>query len=143
MVKRTARYIIAARKQIFRYVVVGSSGFGIDFLTLYILTAFVGLVPTVAVVFNQVITLSYNFTLNKYWSFENKQMPHKQLVRYLSLAAWNYAFSVGAMYVLNEQFGVHYLVARLLSVITMVSWNFLLYRHWIYAQEKVDRDTSL
>lgn len=143
MVKRAAQYIIKARKQLFRYVVVGTSGFGIDFLTLIILTSFFGINPTVAVVFNQAITLSYNFTLNKYWSFENKQMPHKQLVRYLSLAAWNYTFSVGAMYVLNEQFGVHYLVARLLSVITMVSWNFLLYRHWVYAQEKVDRDTSL
>ncbi len=134
MVKKVTRYIINARKQLFRYAVVGTSGFGLDFLTLFAFTTYAGLNPTIAVIYNQAITLSYNFTLNKLWSFENKTMPHKQLVRYLTLAAWNYIFSVGAMYILNELFGMHYMLARLLSVLVMVSWNFLLYRHWVYAE---------
>jgi dolichol-phosphate mannosyltransferase len=135
MVKRAARYLIQARKQLFRYAVVGTSGFGLDFLTLAAFKELVGLSPTIAVVCNQAITLTYNFTLNKHWSFESKTMPHKQLVRYLTLATWNYVFSVGAMYVLNELFGVHYLLARMLSVMVMVSWNFLLYRHWVYIEK--------
>ncbi len=137
MVKKAAAYIIKARKQLFRYFVVGTSGFGLDFLTLVGFKELLGLSPTLAVVCNQAIVLAYNFTLNKYWSFESKAMPRKQLVRYLTLAAWNYIFSVTAMYLLNELFGMHYVLARMLSVMVMVSWNFLLYRHWVYAEAVV------
>ncbi len=138
MVKKVASYISKARKQLFRYAVVGTSGFGIDFLTLVGFKELLGLSPTLAVVCNQAIVLAYNFTLNKYWSFESKVIPHAQLVRYLILATWNYVFSVGAMYMLNEQFDMHYVLARMLSVMAMVSWNFLLYRHWVYAEIEED-----
>lgn len=120
------------RKEFSKYAVVGISSFLFDIGSLILLKEYVGFSPVVSVVVNQAVILSYNFTLNKYWSFHNKAIPHKQLVRYLTLAAWNYTFSVGVMYVFHHVMGYDYILVRIGSIAVMVSWNFLLYKYWVY-----------
>jgi len=90
-----------------------------------------------SVAVNQIFLIGYTFGLNKYWSFQNKDMPHKQLARYVTLVVANYTLSVGAMYVFHDQIGFDYRLVRLGSIAVMVSWNFLLYKHWVYANEEV------
>ena len=91
----------------------------------------------VAMILNQIILLNYNFLLNKYWSFRNRAMPHKQLVRYLSLAIFNYLFAVGTMYLFNHILNFDYRLVRVATIAIMVSWNFLLYKYWVYKVENV------
>lgn len=117
-----------------KYFVVGTSGFVLDMATLVVFKEYFGLTAVVAVIFNQVIVLSYNFSLNKWWSFKNRAMPHKQLVRYLTLAGFNYVFSVVAMYIFHDGMGFDYRLVRLASVMCMVLWNFLLYKYWVYRE---------
>lgn len=133
--KKTIRFCWSIRYQFIKYAVVGSSGFVLDLGTLILFKEKFGINPVLAVIINQMIVLAYNFTLNKYWSFRNREMPHKQLVRYVTLASWNYAFSVGAMYIFNEIIGFDYRLVRLGSVMVMVLWNFLLYKYWVYREE--------
>jgi putative flippase GtrA len=132
MIKRIFRYGWSVRHQFAKYATVGASGFLLDMASLIFFAELFGVNPTVAVVFNQLIILGYNFSLNKYWTFGNRDIPHKQAMRFAVLAACNYAFSVAAMYVFNERFGFDYRVVRLAAIGVMVSWNFLLYKHWVY-----------
>ena len=104
MVKRTLKYFWSIRKQFAKYAIVGISGVVLDMGSLMLLKEFFGLIPFVAVIINQSFLLAYNFTLNKYWSFENHLLPHRQLVRYLTLAVWNYVFAVLAMYLFYQLF---------------------------------------
>jgi putative flippase GtrA len=132
MVKRALKYAWSVRMQFSKYFFVGISGLLIDMATLIIFREVFGWIPTIAVVVNQVIVLGYNFTLNKYWSFANKEIPHKQLVRYAVLATFNYIFSVGTMYIFNGMFEFDYRVVRIVTIAVMVNWNFFLYKYWVY-----------
>lgn len=144
MVKKTIIYLWSLRRQFVKYFLVGISSFAIGVTLLKILVDLgpIRLAPVPAVMVVNLITLGYNFSLNKYWSFRNRAMPHKQLVRYLVLSGADYLFGVGAMYLFHERLGFAYLIVYVGSVAVMVGWNFFLYKYWIY-KEASPEPTSL
>ena len=137
MIKKTAGFFWSMRHEFAKYFIVGFSGLFLDIGTLILFTEKFGMLPVVAVVINQIVLLTYNFLLNKYWSFKNKAIPHKQLIRYLSLTGFNYIFSVLIMYEFNHILKFDYRVVRVGTIAIMVSWNFFLYKYWVYKAEKV------
>lgn len=137
MIQKTARYLWSVRWQFVKYSITGMSSVVLDFISLIVLKERFGVAPVVAVIINQAFLLGYNFSLNKYWTFRNRAVPHRQIVRYATLAAWNYFFSVAAMYVFNTVLAFDYRIVRLGSIGVMVSWNFLLYKHWVYREETI------
>ncbi len=132
MIQKTLTYIWSARREFIKYALVGGSGFVLDMGTLILFKEYFGVSAVIAVIINQALILTYNFSLNKWWSFRNKEMPHKQLVRYIMLALFNYGFSVLAMYIFHDHYGYDYRWVRVGSVMAMVLWNFFLYKHWVY-----------
>lgn len=135
MIQKTVIYFWSLRREFAKYFIVGFGSMLLDMGTLILFTEAFGLTPVLSVVLNQMIVLSANFTLNKYWSFRNQAMPHKQIVRYVTLAVWNYLFSVGAMYIFNGRLGFDYRLVRIASIVVMVSWNFFLYKYWVYKEK--------
>ena len=135
MVKKIFAYAWSVKREFTKYFIVGISGVVIDMATLIFFKEVWGIIPVLAVVLNQILMLTYNFTLNKYWSFRNKAMPHKQLVRYLMLAAFNYGFAVLTMYIFNQLWNFDYRIVRIATIAVMVGWNFFLYKYWIYGDE--------
>ncbi len=120
------------RHEFVKYFVVGVSGVAIDLGTLIFLKQIIGLPSVAAVAANQVMVLAYNFLLNKYWSFRNRELPGKQIMRYITIAAINYAFAVCTMYVANGLLGIDYRLVRLATIALMVPFNFLAYKFWVY-----------
>lgn len=137
MIKKIISYFWSLRREFTKYFIVGFSGLFLDMGSLILFTEVFGLLPVVAVLVNQAFLMSYNFTLNKYWSFKNKAVPHKQLVRYFTLAAFNYTFSVITMYFFNHILEFDYRLVRIATIAFMVSWNFFLFKYWVYGVEKV------
>ncbi len=135
MIKKTANYLWSLRREFTKYFIVGFSGLFLDMGSLILFTEVFEIVPVVSVILNQVFLLAYNFSLNKYWSFRNKAMPQKQLVRYLTLALFNYGFSVLTMYLFNHLLDFDYRLVRIATIVVMVSWNFFLYKYWVYKPE--------
>lgn len=122
------------RIQLSKYAIIGMSAFCIDVGLLVLIRETTGTRPLYAVLGIQVITTLYVFFLNKYWSFQNHDVPHKQFVRYLILVLWNYVFGATAMYLFNEAwFQFNYLFVRVATIAISVSWNFILYKKWVYA----------
>ena len=132
MIKNASKYLWTLRREFAKYFIVGFSGLFVDIGTLILFKEVFGIIPTLAVVINQPLVLAYNFSLNKYWSFRNKEMPHRQIVRYITLAGWNYFFSFLTMLVFNQHFDFDYRAVRIFSIVIMVSWNFFLYKYWVY-----------
>lgn len=136
MLKRTAKYFWSVREQFIKYFVVGISGLFLDIFLLAFFTRVLGQNPTLSLIFTQLVVLVYNFSLNKYWSFANRELPHRQIVRYLVLAGFNYIFSLIVMYVFNESLGFDEILVRIATIALMVSWNFFLYKYWVYKIKK-------
>lgn len=126
-----------ARVQFIKYFLVGISGVILDISSLYCLKEYASLRPTVAVIINQALLVNYIFFLNKYWAFKSTGITHRQIIKFYLLAGANYAFSVAWMLIFNEVFAFNYLLVRLTNIILAVSWNFLLYKFWVFRKKKI------
>ncbi|PIR76719.1 MAG: hypothetical protein COU32_00530 [Candidatus Magasanikbacteria bacterium CG10_big_fil_rev_8_21_14_0_10_42_10] len=136
MVQKITRYIIDARHSFMKYFIVGVVGVGLDLGTLALLSTMFGIAPYISVIFNQIVVIAFNFSANKFWTFQDKALPHKQFVRYMMLFAMNYALAVLFMYVFNEHLYIDYRLVRIGTIALSMSWNFLLYRHWVFHIEE-------
>lgn len=134
--KRFFGYCWHARHEFFRYAFVGGSSLVLDMITLIAITRMTGFEPVFSVFINQVLVISYNFTLNKYWSFKNKHFSHKQVIRYGTLLGANYVIAILFMFIFNSIFGFDYRLVRIASVAASVAWNFYLYRHWVFYERR-------
>ncbi len=134
MIKKLITYFWHVRFEFGKYFVIGFSGLFLDIATLVFFKEVFLLGATFAVVFNQIIAVEYNFTLNKYWSFKSKALPRKQFVRYMILFAFNYFLAVLLMFVFSDKLGFDYRLVRVLNIALAVSWNFFLYKYWVYKQ---------
>ncbi len=119
-------------RQFLSYTWIGMSAVLLDLVSLTILKEFFDIRPFIAVIINQAFLILYVFTLNKLITFKNTDLPHRQFIRFCILAAWNYLFAVGAMFVLNELYEVHHLIVRIGCIGVAVCWNFFLYKKWVY-----------
>lgn len=93
----------------------------------------------------QIVVVVYVFYAHKFWSFKSSGNTTRQMKRFIMLLIANYFFSIAWMWLWIDAvgvswplgFGVHtvdvaYLILRTLNVIFAVSWNFFLYKFWVY-----------
>lgn len=135
MINKICTYCWSLRRQFAKYFIVGISGFVLNLSLLILAKEILGISAVIATAVIGLFLMVFNFLLNKYWSFRDKTMPHKQIIRYIILSAGNYVFSVSAMYLLHDQFGWDYRLVNIGTVAVMVSWNFLLFKYWVYRVE--------
>ncbi len=135
-------YFWSVRHQLAKYFVVGISGLVLDVGLLALFSKGFKWNPTIAVFISQILVLIYNFLLNKYWSFANKEIPHEQIVRYSILAVSNIAFGSFVMYIFNERLGYEELIVRIITVALSVSWNFFLYKYWVYVTKAREHEST-
>ncbi len=134
MIKRIFKYFLGIRFEFIKYFVIGVSAVILDMMSLVLFKEIFGLQPVMAVVINQFFLLVYVFCLNKYWTFRDKTMPKRQVVRFLILVFFNYIIAVSVMYIFNQWLEFDYRLVRLGTIALAVSWNFLLYKYWVYKQ---------
>jgi putative flippase GtrA len=119
-------------QEFIKYFFVGVSSFVLDMSSLILLKESLFSSASVAVLFNQIFIILYNFNLNKYWTFSNKLDNKKQFVKYLTLILFNYIFSVLIMYLFSDRMGIDYRIIRTGTIMVMVMWNFYIYKFWVY-----------
>ncbi|MBI5729233.1 MAG: GtrA family protein [Candidatus Magasanikbacteria bacterium] len=132
MVKRFIAHLWSARREFAKYFIIGVSGVALDIGSLYVLKEYVHWSAVAAVIVNQAVLINYGFFLNKYWAFKSTGITHRQIIRYYLLALANYLFSIFWMWFFHDRFGFNYLLTRVANIALAVTWNFLLYKHWVY-----------
>jgi putative flippase GtrA len=120
-------------RQLFWYLVVGGVTVVVDIGLLALLHEVygvsLGLATTVA--FCSAVTV--NFLLNRTaMSSRGSQGLMQHALRYGSLVAANYVITL-AVVTTAGHVGDRYLVAKVAVVAGSTLWNFLLYRHWVFA----------
>lgn len=135
MVKKLVLHIWSSRREFAKYSIIGVFGVSLDMSSLFALKEYGHLSAVTAVVINQAVLINYAFFLNKYWAFKSTGITHQQMIRFYLLALANYLFSIAWMWLFHDRIGFNYLATRLVNIGLSVSWNFLLYKHWVYAQK--------
>jgi len=114
-----------------RYLVVGFSSAAIELALYYVLHQVFG----IHVVASNVIALSaattYNFIMSRKWTFQSTSNLPRSIVLYLLLFAWNQLFSSSGIVWLISM-GVHFMLAKVITIGIIVSWNFILYRTVVF-----------
>lgn len=135
-------YLWSIRAQLVNYFITGATGTVLDLGTLYLFKNYWHWRPYIAAIVNQLIVLVYIFLLNKYWTFKTQGQTRRQIVRFSEIYIYNYAFAVVWMWFLNEKNSFNYLGVRLINIILSISWNFLLYKFWVYRGALVDNSPN-
>ena len=131
-IKKICSHGWSVRHQFAKYFIVGFTGYLLNLGLLIFAKEVLGISAVVATAIIGLLLLVFNFVLNKYWSFKEKTMPHKQVVRYLILVAVNYVFSIVIMYFFHELLKFDYRLVNFATTAIMVAWNFPLYKYWVY-----------
>ena len=123
-----------------RFFTVGASGLAINYLASMIFALNSDMWYLHATIFGILFSISTNFVLNKYWTFEDRDFSTKRtIIQYGKFAAFS---SIGALvqlgmvYNLVDQWNVSYPISLVLAVGVAAFGNFLLNKRWTF-KEKV------
>ncbi|MDQ2796108.1 MAG: GtrA family protein [Actinomycetota bacterium] len=121
------------RIDLLSYVAIGVLSIGIDVGLLVVLHQVLRVELGLATTAAFVASLLFNFFLNRHWmSGGGRQGMGGHAVRFMILVTVNYVVTL-VVVTSAGTFGISYLVAKLVVVAASTGWNFLLYRHWIFA----------
>ena len=120
------------QRQLFYYLVVGGLTAVVDIGLLALLHEScgvpLGLATTVAFCTAVVVNFLLNRTAMSSWGSRGLR---RHALRYASLVVANYVITL-AVVTTAGHVGSRYLVAKVAVVAASTSWNFLLYRHWVF-----------
>jgi len=134
-VKTVSIWLWGERIRISKYLISGFSAFGVDWVVYFLATRALGLDEFVSNVFSVLSGATFAFLANKFWSFSSRENTVRQTRRFVTLFVCNYVFQQVGFYVALNYLGLHDLLTKVILVGMMVSWNFLIYKYWVYAVE--------
>lgn len=125
-----------------RYAIVGALGTAVDLGMLYLLTEWSGIDPQNSGWFPIFVTAAFvaavihNYTLNRVWTFQSKdKQVSAQFFRFVIVSIGGFALTQALMWLLVPVFGVGYLLAKALTSLLVLIWNFGLNKMWTFRQQ--------
>jgi len=126
--------------QITRFLIAGTTATGINLVSLYLLTEFVGLWYLVSLVGAFLIAFTVSFTLQKFWTFadKSKENIHKQAVLFFIVQMISLLVDIIAVYVLVEVFGLWYMAAQFFVLLVIAVSNFFVFKLYLFKPQNYD-----
>jgi len=122
-------------KHAVKYYIVGASGVLVNLGLLYSLTEFVGLWYLVSYIIAISVSITLNFTFNKFWTFSDSKNSQRTIVIYLKfvgVSLLGMGIQLGSVYLLVESLSVYYMLAALISIGIASGINFIINRRWTF-----------
>lgn len=115
-----------------RYLLVGGTTFVIDFSLLVILHGYLKLNLGASTSVAYWISITYNFMLNRYWTFDarEKESLARHISTYLILLIFNYLFTVTFVSIVGAH--INYIIAKALAVGIQMIWTYPVYKKYIF-----------
>lgn len=146
-VKIASRFGINAKEaeRFFKFLVVGTIGFVVDFGTLGVLKELVGLPTLVANTISFSAAVVSNFTLNRFWTYPDSRGKKisSQIGQFAVVSVIGLIINNGILALLESPFDAiladvtqtslkGYIPAKVLATIVVLFWNFFVNRYWTY-----------
>lgn len=124
-----------------RYAIVGVLGTLVDLGTLYSLTEWSGVDPKTSSLFPVFVAIAFvaavinNYVLNRMWTFKSQDdNVSAQFFRFLVVSTGGFFLTQILMWLMVSLFGVWYLLAKAVTSMTVLIWNFGLNKMWTFRQ---------
>lgn len=125
------------QRHLLSYLVIGGLTVVVDIGILALLHESYGVALGAATTVAYCIAVAMNFLLNRTaMSSRGSRGLTQHALRYGSLVMANYVITLVVVTTVGHVSARWYLVAKLLVVAGSTSWNFLLYRYWVFAQPR-------
>ena len=125
------RHIRSHGPQFLRYLLSGGSAAALQ-LSSYQLMLMADVWYLAASIVSGAIGLTSAFLFHKYFVFKKKENTTSHLIRYFILQGTNAVTQVVLVYLFVELAGIHPLPAQVLSIGVVVSWNYFMYKFFVY-----------
>lgn len=123
-----------------RYFIVGFSTFLLDYFLNKFLIEDNNVHYIISTYVVSPFVLAYNFILHRIWSFKDKEATksdvRRQGVRYVILVIFNSLMAAPLMYLYYDFMAMPLLWAKVFGTATVITWNFPLYRLWVYKKDE-------
>jgi dolichol-phosphate mannosyltransferase len=123
-----------------RFFSVGALGLGVNYLTSMLFTSSIDMWYLHATTLGIVFSITSNFFLNKYWTFEDKDFASNRTViqfsKFAGFSSIGALVQLGMVYYLVDDLTLSYPIALIIAVTTAAFSNFILNKKWTF-KEKV------
>lgn len=117
--------------QFARYLVSGGSAAALE-LGSYRLMLYAGIWYLTGTIVSAGVGLVSAFTFHKYFVFKKKDNTRSHVIRYVILQSANAVAQVFFVWLFVEFFSIDEFIAKILGIGVVVSWNFFLYKFFVY-----------
>ncbi len=123
----------------FKYCVVGVVGTAIDLLTVYFLAVHYAIMhPIAAATVGFFLAVTNNFILNKTWTFGNQSKNYRKLwIKFLLVSLVGLVLTWMFMFVFYELRGIDPVLAKAITSVIVLSWNFFANKYWTFKGQKL------
>jgi putative flippase GtrA len=120
------------RHHFVRYLLVGGTTFIIDFGILFALHGKFNLNLAASTSVAYWISISYNFVLNRYWTFDSREKESlvRHITTYFALLLFNYLFTVTFVSIVGTH--INYIAAKAIAVALQMVWTYPVYKRVIF-----------
>ena len=119
-----------------RFFTVGASGLGVNYLVSLLFSSSIDMWYIHATMAGIIFSISSNFVLNKYWTFEDRNFtPKRTVIQYCKFTGFSSIgalIQLGMVYQLVDGFSLSYPVALIMAVGTAAFSNFILNKRWTF-----------
>lgn len=120
--------------KILKFVIVGFSSFLIDMSITYLIKEKTKLGKYVANTCGLLISASYNFTLNRLWTFHSQDANIPVQIMWFSASmAFNLIMSNVLIYLFSDKLKFNFYIAKLIAIAIIMVWNFAVNNLLIFA----------
>lgn len=125
---------IFQRNMLLRYFVAGITAASTNIGLLFVFTDIFGVWYLYSSVVAFLLALSLSFTLQKFWTFADKETSkiHHQFFKYAITAILGLSFNTVLMFILVDALKVWYILAQIISGFFVMLFNFIAYKFFIF-----------
>jgi len=146
------------RSRFIKFAVVGTIGFGVDFVTYNVVRSGIGLSPEISSILSFCVAVISNFLFNRFWTYPDSrskpllgQLIQFAVVNIIGLLIRTVIFSlihnpmVALFEIIAKDFKIPAIVlgenlSLAIVVVIVMFWNFFMNRYWTY--NDIDQVTS-
>jgi len=119
--------------QFLKFAGIGVIGTGAHYTVLISLMELSKATPVVASSAGALVGALINYFLNYQFTFQSNKRHTEALAKFLIIAGIGFVLNGLLMMLLAEQLGFHYLIAQIITTLTVLLWNFFGNRGWTFA----------
>lgn len=125
---------IVENSHLIKFLLVGGASFAVDLALLVLLHEVFGLDLWFATPVAFLASLIFNFALQRSFTFRARNRRHVSLLKYLGLVVFN-VLAIDVIVNAFDAWGLSYGFGKAVATVLTTSWNFWLYKVWIFRGE--------